>query len=81
MPEWGFKLIFFMNKKVLVLMDMPLFPYRIYCYNVLAERGYDLTVVSASNADASYDIPLRFTHIRKGFKQIGVFEWLKDFLP
>lgn len=79
MPEWGFKLIFFMNKKVLVLMDMPLFPYRIYCYNVLAERGYDLTVVSASNADASYDIPLRFTHIRKGFKQIGVFEWLKDF--
>ena len=45
-------------QKVLILMDMPLFPYRIYAYNGLADRGYDLTVVSVSNEDAKYDIPL-----------------------
>lgn len=70
----------YINKtSVLILMDMPLFPYRIYAYNELAERGYDLTVVSACNADASYAIPLKFTHIRKGIKRIGGFEWMKDF--
>ena len=66
-------------RKVLILMDMPLFPYRIYCYNELAERGYDLTVVSASNTDTTYEIPLKFKHIRKGIKYIGGFEWLTGF--
>ena len=64
---------------VLILMDMPLFPYRIYAYNELAERGYDLTVVSTSNADISYEIPLKFKHIRKGIKNIGGFVWLSGF--
>ena len=64
---------------ILILMDMPLFPYRIYAYNELADRGYDLTVVSASNADSNYEIPLKFRHIRKGIKKIGGFEWLKGF--
>lgn len=59
--------------KVLVLMDMPLFPYRIYAYNGLAERGYDLTVVSLSNEDQQFDIPLRFQHIRLKKKQCGPF--------
>lgn len=64
---------------ILILMDMPLFPYRIYAYNELAERGYDLTVVSASNADAGYNIPLKFKHIRKGIKKFGGFEWLTGY--
>ena len=64
---------------VLILMDMPLYPYRIYAYNELAERGYNLTVVSASNSDTIYKIPLMFKHIRKEIKYIGGFEWLKDF--
>lgn len=66
-------------KKILVLQDMPLFPYRIYCYNELAKRGYELTVVSVCNADTKYEIPLKFKHIRKEIKYIGGFEWLKDF--
>ena len=65
--------------KVAILMDMPLFPYRIYAYNELAERGYDLTVLSVSNTEESYDIPLKFKHIRKEFKRIGPFVWLKSF--
>lgn len=59
--------------KVLILMDMPLFPYRIYAYNGLADRGYDLTVVSVSNEDAKFDIPLKFKHIRLGKKMYGGF--------
>lgn len=65
--------------KILVLQDMPLFPYRIYAYNELAARGYDLTVLSVSDTSVSYDIPLNFKHIRKEFKQIGSFVWLKSF--
>lgn len=64
---------------IIILQDMPLYPYRIYAYNELAARGYDLTVVSASNVDTSYDMPLKFKHIRKGIKTLGGFEWLSDF--
>lgn len=67
------------KRRVLILMDMPLFPYRIYAYNGLADRGYDLTVLSVSNSDAKYSIPLEFKHIPKEYKQIGGFVWLKDF--
>lgn len=68
-----------MNRKVIILMDMPLYPYRIYCYNELVKRGYDLTVVSVSNKDLVYNIPLLFNHKRYGFKQIFGFIWLKGF--
>lgn len=67
------------NKKVAILMDMPLFPYRIYAYNELAERGYDLTVLSVSNKTETYDIPLKFNHIVSGYKMIGPFEKLLNF--
>ncbi len=50
--------------KILILQDMPLYPYRIYCYNELAKRSYDLTVVSVSNKEEKFDIPLYFKHIR-----------------
>lgn len=66
-------------QKVLILMDMPLFPYRIYAYNGLANRGYELTVVSVSNEDAHYDIPLEFKHIRLGKKMYGGFVKLENF--
>lgn len=66
-------------QKVLILMDMPLFPYRIYAYNGLANRGYDLTVVSVSNEDAHYDIPLEFKHIRLEKKMYGGFVKLLNF--
>lgn len=49
---------------VVILMDMPLYPYRIYCYNELAKRGYDLTVVSISEKEEKYNIPLLFKHTR-----------------
>lgn len=65
--------------KVVILMDMPLYPYRIYCYNELAKRGYELTVVSVSNNDLKYQIPLSFEHIRYNCKNIGPFVWLKKF--
>lgn len=55
-----------MNSKVIVLQDMPLYPYRIYAYNELAIRGYDLTVMSIGNKDEKYDITLLFKHIRLG---------------
>lgn len=66
-------------RDILILQDMPLFPYRIYCYNELARRGYALTVMSVSNTEMNYEIPLEFKHIRKGYKQIGGFVWLKKF--
>lgn len=66
-------------KKVLILMDMPLFPYRIYAYNMLADRGYDLTVVSVSNEDVNYNIPLNFEHIRLNKKRYGGFVKLENF--
>lgn len=65
--------------KILILQDMPLFPYRIYAYNELVARGYNLTVLSVSNAKEVYDIPLKFKHIRKELKRIGPFVWIKRF--
>ena len=62
-----------------MLQDMPLFPYRIYCYNELALRGYDLTVVSVSNKETQYDIELKFKHVCLPFKKIGGFIWIKHF--
>ena len=67
------------NNRVLILMDMPLFPYRIYCYNKLAERGYDLTVVSVSKKNESFEIPLSFKHRVLTPKWTGPFEKLEDF--
>jgi len=66
-------------KKVLILMDMPLFPYRIYAYNSLANRGYDLTVVSVSNEEKEYTIPLNFKHIRLTPRHIGPLTFLESF--
>jgi len=60
-------------------MDMPLFPYRIYAYNGLAERGYDLTVVSMSDKDVKYDIKLKFQHIRMSYKTFFGFRYVKGF--
>lgn len=65
--------------KIAILMDMPLYPYRIYCYNELAKREYDLTVVSVSNKTETYNIPLKFTHSVLTFKKIGPFIKLNDF--
>lgn len=65
--------------KVAILMDMPLFPYRIYCYNELAKRGYDLTVISVSNKVEKYDMPLLFEHIVYCPKHIGPFVKLQGF--
>lgn len=48
---------------VLILMDMPLFPYRIYAYNELAARGYDLTVASVESGVASYPVGQAFCHV------------------
>ena len=67
------------KKRVAILMDMPLFPYRIYAYNDLSKRGYDLTVVSVSNKVEQYSIPLLFNHKVMGFKKIGPFVKLKGF--
>jgi len=69
------------NKKtsVLIFMDMPLFPYRIYAYNELAERGYDLTVVSVSKKEEKYTIPLLFQHHLLTPKKLGPFVKLKGF--
>lgn len=65
--------------KVAVLMDMPLFPYRIYCYNELANRGYDLTIVSLSNKTESYELPLCFKHRVARFRRIGPFKKIIGF--
>ena len=69
------------NKKtsVLIFMDMPLFPYRIYAYNELAGRGYDLTVVSVSKKEEKYTIPLLFKHHVLAPKKYGPFVKLKGF--
>lgn len=61
------------NSKILILMDMPLFPYRIYAYNELAERGYKLTVVSVENGKTSYPVKQRFEHIPLKKKEFGGF--------
>ena len=58
-------------------MDMPLFPYRIYAYNGLAERGYDLTVVSMAEKDVKYDIKLKFRHIRLSYKTFYGLRYVK----
>lgn len=67
------------SKRIAILMDMPLFPYRIYAYNELVERGYDLTVLSVSNKIETYDIPLKFEHKVSGYKMLGPFEKLLNF--
>lgn len=67
------------NSKILILMDMPLFPYRIYAYNGLAERGYKLTVVSMSDKDVKYDIDLEFRHIRLSYRAFCGFRYVKGF--
>ena len=60
-------------------MDMPLFPYRIYAYNELVKRGYDLTVVSVSTEENLFKIPLDFKHIRLVPQRIGPFIKLRSF--
>lgn len=64
---------------ILILMDMPLFPYRVYAYNNLAQRGYDLTVYSVSKEDRAYNIPFNFRHIRLSPNRIGPFIKLRKF--
>lgn len=59
--------------KILILQDMPLFPYRIYAYNELAKRGYDLTVVSINDKNLNYNIPLNFIHKSLTSKKYGPF--------
>ena len=61
------------RKRVLILMDMPLFPYRIYAYNELAERGYDLTVVSIETGKADFPVRKDFEHIALRKKTYGGF--------
>ena len=65
------------HNNILILMDMPLFPYRIYAYNELAERGYDLTVVSMSENEAEYGVPLKFRHIRLSYKSLLGFRYVR----
>lgn len=67
------------KKRVAILMDMPLYPYRIYAYNELAERGYNLTVLSVSNRTETYDMPFKFEHVVSDYKKIGPFEKLSNF--
>lgn len=49
-------------KKILIMQDMPLQPYRVYIYNNLADRGYTITTFALSNKDVSFDIPLKFKY-------------------
>lgn len=65
-------------RKILILQDMPLFPYRIYAYNELSKRGYDLTVVSVSKRDETYDICMNFKSVCLTYKQIGPFRKLNN---
>lgn len=65
--------------RVVVLMDMPLFPYRIYAYNELVKRGYELTVVSVSNKEEKYKIPLLFNHIRLCCNKKLGFMFIKNY--
>lgn len=58
---------------------MPLFPYRIYCYNELANRGYDLTIVSVGCKKEQYEIPLLFENKVYTPKKIGPFIKLVGF--
>lgn len=67
------------KRRVVVLMDMPLFPYRIYAYNELVKRGYELKVVSISNNIEKYEIPLLFEHQILSSKKIGPFVKLVGF--
>lgn len=64
---------------ILILMDMPLFPYRIYAYNELAKRGYHLTVVSVNDTDTSYNIKCNFKHIRLSYIQFIGFWFIRGF--
>ena len=54
-------------------MDMPLFPYRIYAYNELVKRGYDLTVVSVETETVSYPVKKDFIHIPLRKQTLGGF--------
>ncbi len=65
-------------KKILILQDMPLFPYRIYAYNELIKRNYDLTVVSVSNKKEDFNIKLDFKSIVLSFKKYGPFVKLNN---
>lgn len=67
------------QRRVTVLMDMPLYPYRIYAYNELVKRGYKLEVVSVSKKTETYEIPLKFEHRVLTPKSIGPFRKLKGF--
>jgi len=67
------------TKRIVILMDMPLYPYRIYAYNELVKRGYDLSVVSVSNKVEQYKIPLLFEHIVLFYKKRGPFVKLDGF--
>ncbi len=67
------------NKRIVILMDMPLYPYRIYAYNELVKRGYDLMVVSVSNKVERYDIPLLFEHKVLFYKKRKPFVRLNGF--
>lgn len=68
-----------MAKNIVILQDMPLFPYRIYCYNELVSKGYKLTVVSVSKKSEQYDIPLQFEHRVCEPKKVGPFVKLLGF--
>ena len=65
--------------RVAILMDMPLYPYRIYAYNELVKRGYELTVISVSNKVEQYEIPLLFEHRVLSYERTGPFVVVNEF--
>ena len=55
---------------ILILMDMPLFPYRIYAYNELSNRGYDLTVISVSDEDMIFLSSLSILDLKRKLLEV-----------
>lgn len=65
--------------KVLIIHDMPLQPYRIYDYNELSARGYDITGGYFFDYHRDYNIPINFKLLPLFCKKCGGFTIITNF--
>lgn len=65
--------------KVLIIHDMPLQTYRVYDYNELAERGYDVTGGFFFDQERDIPVELKFKPLPFYRKKIAKFSYLTNF--
>ena len=65
------------QNKLLIILNWKLLLYRVYMFNELAKRGYDITIVTPTNDGNNIPIPISFKILELPTIDLGPFVWVK----